>query len=330
MSNSAAARQCIVLLCDEGYLFPSAVCASQARAHAPTSTDVVIFLETDRLTDERKRILESATGAEVRTVPGWLIEKLDRSVPEGFFRTHVNRAALFRLFVAHMLEQRYERIIYLDGDIQVRRPLAELLTTPVPQGTVGVVPDWVALHSTDGMPYVAANRAYMNKLDFLPEHWGSYFNSGVMVASPDTWNDIGPRALEFLISRPEACRLHDQSALNHVCRGRTTRLSLRWNFLRQYMPLPAYRTIDPAILHFVGRLKPWDGAYYPWARSEYRPYVAMAAALEGADVKWHRQSAVRRLAYHFKPLFRRSEYKDTNYRSTINDLILKECGQTGA
>ena len=49
-----------------------------------TSADVVIFIETNELTDERKRILEDATGAIVRTVPNWLIEKLDRSVPEGF------------------------------------------------------------------------------------------------------------------------------------------------------------------------------------------------------------------------------------------------------
>jgi lipopolysaccharide biosynthesis glycosyltransferase len=328
VSNTDVARQCIVLLCDEGYLFPSLVCAAQARAHAPASADVVIFLETHELTDERKAILQSASGATVRTVPDWLIEKLNKSVPGGFFRTHVNRAALFRLFVADILDERYDKIIYLDGDIQVRRSLTELLNTPLVEGTVGVVRDWVALHSGDGMPHAAANRTYMEKLEFLPMHWGSYFNSGVMMASPTTWNEIGPKALEFLITRPEACRLHDQSALNHVCRGRTTRLSPRWNFLRQYMPLPAFKAIDPAILHFVGRLKPWDGVYYPWTRTEFKPYVEMAVALRGADVEWHRQSAFRRFAYHFKPLFRRDEYADNSYRRTIHDLILKECSET--
>lgn len=312
-------------MCDDGYLFPSSVCAKQARLHAPESADVVIFIETNELTDERRRILETNTGAIVRTVPQWLIEKLDRSVPEGFFQTHVNRAALFRLFVAHILEESYEKIVYLDGDIQIRRSLEPLLTMKLPQGTVGVVPDWVALHSAEGWPHAAANRAYMEKLSLLPEHWSSYFNSGVMVASPDTWNDIGPKALDFLVAKPEACRLHDQSALNHVCRGRTTRLSLRWNFLRQYMPLPAYKTIDPAILHFVGRLKPWDGAYHPWTQAEFQPYVEMAAALRGAGVKWSRQPALRRFAYHFKPFLRRDEYADSAYRQAMNDAILQEC-----
>jgi lipopolysaccharide biosynthesis glycosyltransferase len=321
-----AARQCIVLMCDEGYLLPSLVCAKQARQYSPESADVVVFLEAEHLDPERKHAFESVTGAAIRLIPGWLTAILDKSVPAGFFQTHVNRAALFRLFVAQILEEQYERIVYLDGDIQVRRSLSELLMVSLPEGTIGAVPDWVALHSIDGMPEVEANRRYLASLDFQPVHWSSYFNSGVMVASPATWNDIGPKALDFLRTRPEVCRLHDQSALNHVCRGRTTNLSLRWNYLRQFMPLPAYKEIDPAILHFVGGWKPWDGVYYPWSRAEFLPYVEMSAALRGAGVVWRRQPALRRLAYHFKPFLRRDDYSDSSYRSAIDGLIRERSG----
>jgi lipopolysaccharide biosynthesis glycosyltransferase len=230
------------------------------------------------------------------------------------------------LFVGQLLGDCYDRIVYLDSDIQVRRSLAGLLATPLPEGTVGVVPDWVALHSIDGMPHVAANRAYMAGLGLSSEHWGSYFNSGVMMASPDTWNDIGPKALSFLVERPEFCRLHDQSALNHVCRGRTTRLSLSWNFLRHFMALPAYAAVDPAIVHFVGKLKPWDGAYAPWGRAEFEPYVKMAAALRGADVEWRRRSLLSRIAYHAKPFIRRGEYAVAAYRAAIDDAVVAHSG----
>src|SRR5216683_1922721 len=98
LSSIDSKRQCIVLLCDEGYLFPSLVCAKQARAQAPETADVVVFLETDRLTPERQKIFEQATGAAIRVIPSWLTDLLDRSVPKDFFQTHVNRAALFRLF----------------------------------------------------------------------------------------------------------------------------------------------------------------------------------------------------------------------------------------
>lgn len=322
-AGSAASRPCIVLLCDEGYLFPSLVCARQARAYAPGNADIVVFVETDRLTPERRSRCEKVTGAMLCQVPDWLRDVLDRSVPDGFFQTHVSRAALFRLFVGRLLGDRYDRIVYLDGDIQVRGSLGDLLATPLPEGMVGVVPDWVALHSMDGMPHVAANRAYMAGLGLSSEQWGSYFNSGVMMASPETWNDIGPKALSFLVQRPESCRLHDQSALNHVCRGRTTALSLRWNFLRQYMALPAYAAIDPAIVHFVGKLKPWHGAFAPWGRAEFEPYVDMAAALRGADVEWRRQSLFWRIAYRVKPFTRRGEYAATAYRNAVDHAVLE-------
>ncbi len=324
--GSVTKRNCIVLLCDEGYLFPSLVCAKQARAHAPASSDVVIFVETDQLTPERQRVCAQVTGATLCPVPDWLRDLLDRSVPDAFFQTHVSRAALFRLFVGRLLGDHYDRILYLDGDIQVRRSLADLLAIRLPEGTVGVVPDWVALHSVDGMPHVAANRAYLAALDLAPQHWASYFNSGVMMASPETWNDIGPRALEFLVQRPGSCRLHDQSALNHVCRGRTTKLSLRWNFLRQYMALPAYAAVDPAIVHFVGKLKPWDGAFAPWGRAEFEPYLKMAAALQGAKVAWRRQSLLRRMAYRIKPFMRRDEYGVEAYRTAIDHAVLAHGG----
>jgi lipopolysaccharide biosynthesis glycosyltransferase len=323
---SSPSRQCIVLMCDEGYLLPSLVCAKQARENSPRSADVVVFLESASLDPGRKDVLERATGADIRVIPQWLVSMLDKGVPAGFFQTHVSRASLFRLFVAQILEEQYERIIYLDGDIQVRRSLSELLTVPLAEGTVGAVPDWAALHSLDGMPEMEANRRYFAKLDLQPAHWSSYFNAGVMVASPATWNDIGPKALDFLRARPEVCRLHDQSALNHVSRGRITNLSLRWNYLRHFMPLPAYQVIDPAIVHFVGGLKPWDGVYHPWSRAEFLPYVAMSAAVRGAGVMWHRQSALRRFAYHFKPLFRCDVYSDPRYRSAIDSLIREWSG----
>ncbi len=315
-------RQCIVLMCDEDYLFPSLVCAKQARAHAPASADVVIFLETDHLDPERKRVFEAASGATVRPIPDWLLSLLTKSVPEGFFKTHVSRAALFRMFVAKALEEKqYERILYLDGDIQIHHSLTELLTLPLPEGAVGAVPDWMALHSLEGMPDVDAKRQYLTQLGLSAEQWTSYFNSGVMVASPATWNDIGPKALDFLVARPDVCKFHDQSALNHVCRGRIAKLSFRWNFLRSYMTLPVYKSINPAIIHFVGRLKPWDGAYAPWSNAEFQPYVEMNAALRGTNLAWQRKPLTERLAYRFKPLFRKDDFDDPAYRQRLDGLI---------
>lgn len=318
----AAPSHCIVLLCDEGYLLPTLVCAKQARQHAPSDVEVIIFLDAPPMDPERQAKLEAISGAVIRPVPHDLTEMLDRRIPAGVFaHTHLSRACMFRLFVATLLDRHYDRILYLDGDIQVRRSLAPLFETPLPEGTVGAVTDWQAIHTAEGMPGGEVSRAYLTAIGLSPAQWGKYFNSGVMMASSETWASIAFDALDFLIAHHEVCRYHDQSALNFVCRDRITTLSPRWNYLRQYLPLSAYHAIDPAIVHFVGKLKPWDGAYAPWRATEYQPYVEMAALCEGLSVHLRRKPILSRLAYKVRPLIVRDDYEDAAYRQRLDDIL---------
>jgi len=313
--------RCIVWLCDKGYLFPTAVTARQAKKWAPDKTDLIVFLDADEIDADMKASFEQATGAELRLMPPSINAVLNAHIPVGFFRTHVTRAAMFRLFVAQLLPHRYDRILYLDGDMQIKQPLGPLFDIALPEGFVGVVPDWAAICSREGMVQFEENRRYLRGLGLSEDQWSSYFNSGMMIADSETWNAIGPVALDFLTRHPDACRLHDQSALNHACRGRVFSVSPRWNFLRQYMPLPAYQDIKPAVVHFVGKIKPWDGAYPPWGKAEFRPYTEMAHMLNGSGIDFKRKPFLRRLTYKIKPLIVRSELSDKIYRNDLNDAV---------
>jgi hypothetical protein len=75
------------------------------------------------------------------------------------------------------------------------------------------------------------------------------------------------------------------------------------------------------VIHFVARLKPWDGVYTPWSNAEFQPYVEMAAGLRGADVVWRRKPLAERIAYRFKPLFQKDLFADRAYRKRIDDMI---------
>ena len=197
----------------------------------------------------------------------------------------------------------------MDGDIQVRRSLAELLTTPLPEGTVEVVPDWVALHSVDGMPHVAANRAYMAGLRFAPEHWGSYFNSGVMMASPDTWNDIGPKALAFLVAgRARAgCTTRARSTTSVAAAPRTCRCAgIFCGISCRSRPTPP--SIRPSCISSASS-SPGTASMHRGDAPSSSPMCEMAKALRGTDVAWRRQPALQRIAYHFKPLVKRDDYR---------------------
>lgn len=321
MSAFVLNRTALCFLCDEGYLFPTLVAAKQAVRNLPSQTEVIIFLQSGSVAEWRKQILEAGTGATIRLMPSWIDELIDRSVPDDFFKTHVNKSALYRLFLGDLLSDEFDRIIYCDGDIQIRKSLAELTTFDLPQGMVGAVPDWVAHHSTPDMPYFADNETYLAGLSFEPGKLTHYFNSGIMVASPETWKAIGAQALQFLVANPGACRLHDQSALNHVCRDRTIFLPIRFNFLRQYMELAAFSAVDPAVVHFVGKIKPWDGPFAPWGRCGFQPYVDLYAALQPAHLLWRRKPLHKRLLTYLKSVVKPSEYADCNYRALIDQRV---------
>src|ERR1700757_1034868 len=89
-------KSCVVFLCDGGYLFPTLVAAAQARTHTPADVEIRIFPDGVDLDEARIAAIAKLCGARAEPVPGKVIDQIERSVPPGFFRTHVNRSALFR------------------------------------------------------------------------------------------------------------------------------------------------------------------------------------------------------------------------------------------
>jgi lipopolysaccharide biosynthesis glycosyltransferase len=318
---------CIVFLCDTGYLFASLLCARQARAYAPAGTDIAIFVDGLTLSDDAIRAIQSLTGVRLLPVPDSLIAKIEAGIPADLFRnTHINRSSLFRLFVTDLLDKPYDRILYLDGDMQVRRPLAPLLFAPLPAGAIAATPDWLAFHSAPGLPGAQDYRDYLAALGLAESQYARYFNAGMILGGSRAWAEIGPAAFALLRDQPERWRHHDKSALNHVCRDRLISVSPRWNFLRQYLALPACAALDPAIVHFVGRPKPWDGVFPPWTEAEFAPYPQLAAELESLGVSWTRQPLWRRVAYRAKRLAGAADFIDDAHRAAIDAQIMAADG----
>jgi lipopolysaccharide biosynthesis glycosyltransferase len=314
---------CIAFLCDTDYLFATLVCARQARNQSPEGVDIVIFVDGPELPAPAAAKIQSVTGARLAPVPASLIDKIDAAVPPGFFgASHVNRASLFRLFLPDLLDKPYARVMYLDGDMQIRRPLAPLLNAPLAPGQVAATPDWIAYHSREGLPGSDGHRAYLEALGLSEDQYQRYFNAGMVLASAQTWREVGADAFAFLRDHADRCARHDQSALNFVCRNRLSLVSPRWNYLRSYMSLPAYQALDPAIVHFVGRPKPWDGVFAPWTQAEFEPYQRLAADLADLDLAWVRQPLWKRIGYWAQRLGGERDFADDAHRQTINASLM--------
>jgi lipopolysaccharide biosynthesis glycosyltransferase len=174
-------------------------------------------------------------------------------------------ASLFRLRMGTLLPQSIERVIFLDADVVVRRPLDELWETDLDGCALAAVRDSMVLWAggLEGFPW--------QELGIAPDV--PYFNAGVMVIDMDRWRTqrIGERALE-LLSR-HRFPFGDQCALNAALSGQSAQIAPQWNLqsgtFSGECPLAcvvesqaalASAVDDPAIVHFTHSLvrKPWQ------------------------------------------------------------------------
>lgn len=166
-------------------------------------------------------------------------------------------------------------VVYLDVDMLVRKDLTPLFELDLEGG------DYLM---------AAVNEITRRKYAYLedsgwPKEAGAYFNYGTMVINTDAWRRerTVDRILEWY-SKHRDTRFLNQDSQNVVCGARTLRLHPQWNLFDNWLqrsirmnPFAAtWRVhkkrdilealLDPAIIHFVGREKPWEFCRRPTRR----------------------------------------------------------------
>lgn len=273
---SASSPTQIAYCADTPFALPLAVSLrSLSRFH----TDPVVVANLEFEPEARRRV--------ERAVPDLDIEWL--TVPRsefGHFPTHMlGPAAFSRLLLPRLLPD-VDRILYIDGDTLVAAPLDELLGADLGGNPLGAVQNLYA-------PYVSSANglASWQHHDFDPRL--PYFNSGVLVLDAAQWRD---RDLESQTGATVA-RLHgeklttlaDQDALNVQFAGEWTPLPYRFNqHPAVYDPSGSHHhrlsadevtalRDDPAIVHFIGRNKPWKATAVHPRTAEWRSLVSTDA-----------------------------------------------------
>lgn len=269
----------IVLICDKNYLTPTLAAALSADRHVSTNIPIFIFVvnqdpasscqsEQFELSEQFEKIL---TGTSIKIVTCHLPQLAEMA------RFHRDRylppIALARLWLDSLLDPSIDRFLYIDGDTMVDGRLDDLLARLPPLGKIMAVPDVICLFQQEISRGKKHEQAYLEGLGCDAD---SYFNSGVIYASRDSWNAIAPEALDFLMTYPERCRSSDQSALNHAAHGRVVMLPQTYNYQSDHMMVfdPRKNGFAPIIWHFTGGPKPWDAPMWPpdapvWPWDEY-------------------------------------------------------------
>ena len=231
----------IITASDNNYVAGVLVLIASAAFHNPTARFAVLDMGIS--VENRARIDRLAAEQKIS------IQRIEIS-PDLFAKLpvknkHLNHSTYLRLLIPDIFPDE-ERVIYMDCDMVVMDDLSSL--------------DTVAL---DGKPIAAVPCPSPNMRDVeeTGHKFGTYVNAGLLVMNLPLWRaqDISGQCIAVLTDPDRHIISEDQSAINIVCKGRTTLLPSRFN---TYAHFGAYKKIDdlppdPAVIHYVVSKKPW-------------------------------------------------------------------------
>lgn len=169
---------------------------------------------------------------------------------------HISPAAYLRLYIASLVPQDLDAILYLDGDTVVVGSLSKISTisNEIQAGVHDEGPTIWASYDGDGR--------HLEKFGYTS---GKYFNSGVMLINLRRWRAKERQTELVEVGRATSGKLTwwDQDILNLVFQNDWMALDQQFNY--QGGPLPP----SVSIAHFTGDYKPWHfGCEHPM-KSEY-------------------------------------------------------------
>lgn len=287
------ASGCICYTTDTGYMLPTLVSAVQARHHSAASTADVLIYCLDAPAEANRIFARVCEAERINFIP------LTGAEIDGA------NAMLARLFLGRLLPTNYTQFLYIDGDTQITGALDPLLSYPVPRGQF--------LASSDPMTFSAPGNdrhgreiaTYFSSLGIPSQEQHLYFNTGVLRANRDGWDEIGMEAWRLFQSCRGNLRFPDQDALNLAGMRRRIPMSLSWNFPIFMLNARVADRIVPRIRHFMGSPKPWHGNFLPWDASAHRPYLDMITNYPELAPYLPSMSAAKIFRYIFQQQFKR-------------------------
>lgn len=197
---------------------------------------------------------------------------------------HVSVETFYRL-LANEIFVHYEKVLYLDSDIIVRRDVAELYNIDIGKNLIAATID--ADHAGEYNGAIPKVKTYTDSVLKLKDPY-KYFQAGVLIFNIAEMNKTFKKGELLGFAQKREYMYVDQDVLNVKCEGRVFVVDPRWNVMTdcnsfrmngiiKRAPLAIYQQYvesrkDPYIIHYAGNEKPWnsplsDMADYYWEYS---------------------------------------------------------------
>jgi UDP-glucose:(glucosyl)LPS alpha-1,3-glucosyltransferase len=277
----------IVFCADEPFSFQTRVALASLFLRTPqTNLDIVVFAWQWRSEIYQQfHDLAKTFGRALHVVP------VDDTILPGSFQDRVlPRVAFLRLAAPAVIA--CDELLYLDSDLLVLTDLAGIWGAFRQDMLVGGVED-------------ASGRSFLGRVGLDPPE--CYVNSGVLLISAAAWHreEAFARCTEWF-ARNRRTPFADQDTINFALAGRVYAIPEEWNVTRANGRGPQLGDTDPdafrGIMHFAGRIKPWQRWCDPWSRDLYLQYARVVGLPAGywqeattpaqalAEAHWEEQS----------------------------------------
>lgn len=265
---------------------------------------------SDGIGEKNRELLQQMVedeGKEIRFYPLSDLDAQLRSRVYGMDTGRFRSTILARLLMGSLLPETVTKLLYIDADTVVLRPIHKLYALPLGEH-IGAM--------------AAEPTIYPEVKRFLGlEETEPYFNSGVFLVNLSRWREEKLEEDCFSYYNRVGGRLPfaDQDILNAVLRGRILRLPQRFNFFSNYYYF-RYSTLcgmacwygesetresffvakhHPVIAHFAGVERPWIRGNRNHYRRAYRLYLSRTPY---AGAKPERGKRLAMCAYHMMNL----------------------------
>lgn len=271
----------VVLAADDYYVpYVSTLLGSLVQqANDKDVYDITVFHKN--ITPQNQQLLQS----ELRGKKNIHLRFCDMSARTSEFENlatkwHITVETYFRLFIPEIMAD-YNKVLYLDGDMIIKRDVAELFRENIDDYMLAACRD-IDMAGVYSSNLVAAENTINSKMKkHIDEVVGlenpyDYFQAGVLLLNLKEMRKTHTTKELLAIAAQQKWEYFDQDILNHVARGRVKHLDPRWNVLYDWefmriknvisrAPVELYNEYmksrtDPFIIHYGGTVKPWQRA----------------------------------------------------------------------
>lgn len=244
----------IVFSTDNNYLVPTYIAISSLLHYIDTDTDIDIYILCSGISELKKQYFYNLSS----NIHFLDIEIEPLNINKDF--DYISIATYYRLMIPDKLKQ-YDKCLYLDSDIIIKDDITPLINMPIEDYFLIGVRNYF---SRECYPYFYEERCKDCSIETLDY----YINAGILLMNLKLFreNNLSDKMIDD--ASKNIYSYNDQDLLNKYCNGKIGLLSLKYNFMVQYLNRKEivsevlkediYEVAkNPVIIHYSTRKKPW-------------------------------------------------------------------------